>query len=77
MTQKKIIPSKDESWRDWTSYEPNELKLYLSGLTLTQIKPKLGKLLTSTEKRLKKALLIDTIVKRIKKLKAHYEMGPG
>lgn len=77
VTPKKIIPSTVESWRDWTSYEPNELKMYLSGLTLTQIKPKLGKLLISSEKRLKKALLIDTIVKKIKKLKVHYEMGPG
>ncbi|GAJ22560.1 unnamed protein product, partial [marine sediment metagenome] len=44
---------------------------------LTQIKPKLGKLLTSTEKRLRKAILIETIVKKIRKLKIHYEMGPG
>jgi len=77
VTPKKIIPSTVESWRDWTSYEPDELKKHLLGLTLTQIKPRLGKLLTSSEKRLKKALLIDTIVKKIKKLKVHYEMGPG
>ena len=77
ITPKKIITPTGETWRDWTSYEPNELKIYLTSLTLTQIKPKLGNLLTSSEKRLKKAILIDTIVKKIKKLKVHYEMGPG
>ena len=75
--QKKVIQPKDESWRDWTKYEPDELKEYLFSLTLTQIKPKLGKLLTSTEKKLRKADLIETIVKKIRKLKIHYEMGPG
>lgn len=75
--QKKVIQPKDESWRDWTKYEPDELKIYLKSLTLTQIKPKLGKLLTSAEKKLRKADLIETIVKKIRKLKTHYEMGPG
>jgi len=75
--QKKVVQPKDESWRDWTKYEPDELKTYLKDLTLTQIKPKLGKLLTASEKRLRKADLIETIVKKIKKLKTHYEMGPG
>lgn len=75
--QKKVIQPKDESWRDWTKYEPDELKIYLKSLTLTQIKPKLGKLLTSTEKKLRKADLIETIVKKIRRLKTHYEMGPG
>jgi len=76
-TQKKIVQTISETWRDWISYEPNELKKHLFGLKLTQIKPKLGKLLTSNEKRLKKALLIETIVRKISKLKTHYEMGPG
>lgn len=75
--EKKIIPPTDETWRDWTSYEPNELEKYLTSLTLAKIKPKLGNLLSSSEKRLKKALLIETIVRKINKLKAHYEMGPG
>ena len=75
--QRKVIQSKDVSWRDWTSYGSNELKTYLKSLTLTQIKPKLGKLLTSNEKKQRKADLIETIVKKIKKLKTHYEMGPG
>jgi len=77
ITQKKLIQPKDESWRDWTKYDPDELKIYLKSLTLTQIKPKLGKILTSTEKKLRKAILIETIVKKIRKLKIHYEMGPG
>jgi len=76
-TQKKTVQPIGETWRDWISYEPNELKKHLLGLTLTQIKPKLGKLLISSEKRLKKALLIETIVRKISKLKTHYEMGPG
>jgi len=76
-TQKKTVQPIGETWRDWISYEPNELKKHLFGLTLTQIKPKLGKLLISSEKRLKKALLIETIVRKISKLKTHYEMGPG
>jgi hypothetical protein len=75
--QRKVIQPKDESWRDWTRYESNELKSYLKSLTLAQIKPKLGKLLTSNEKKRKKADLIETIVKKIKRLKTHYEMGPG
>ncbi len=75
--QRKVIQPKDESWKDWTSYESDDLKEYLKSLTLTQIKPKLGKLLTSNEKKRKKADLIDTIVKKIKRLKTHYEMGPG
>ncbi len=75
--EKKIIPPTGETWRDWTSYEPNELEKYLSSLTLAKIKPKLGNLLSSSEKRLRKALLIETIVRKIKKLKVHYEMGPG
>jgi len=75
--QGKVTQPKDESWRDWTSYESDELKKYLKNLTLAQIKPKLGKLLTPSEKKLKKADLIETIVKKIKKLKTHYEMGPG
>lgn len=76
-TQTKFIHPVGETWRDWTSYNPTELKDYLTSMKLTQIKPKLGKLFTSTEKRLKKALLIDLIVKKISKLKTHYEMGPG
>lgn len=75
--EKKIIPPTGETWRDWTSYKPNELEKYLTSLTLAKIKPKLGNLLSSSEKRLKKALLIETIVRKINKLKAHYEMGPG
>ena len=75
--QKKVIQPKDESWRDWTKYEPDELKEYLFSLTLTQIKPKLGKLLTPAEKKSRKADLIEIIVKKIRKLKIHYEMGPG
>ena len=75
--QQKVIQPKDESWKDWTSYESDDLKKYLKSLTLTQIKPKLGKLLTSNEKKRKKADLIETIVKKIKRLKTHYEMGPG
>jgi len=75
--EKKIIPPTSETWKDWTSYKPSDLEKYLFSLTLTQIKPKLGKLLTSSEKRLKKALLIETIVRKINKLKTHYEMGPG
>lgn len=75
--EKKIIPPTRETWRDWTNYEPIELEKYLFGLTLAQIKPKLGKLLTSSEKKLRKALLIKTIVRKINKLKTHYEMGPG
>ena len=75
--QRKVIQPKDESWKDWTSYESDDLKKYLKSLTLAQIKPKLGKLLTSNEKKRKKADLIDTIVKKIKRLKTHYEMGPG
>ncbi len=75
--QRKVIQPKDESWKDWTSYESDDLKKYLKSLTLAQIKPKLGKLLTSNEKKRKKADLIETIVKKIKRLKTHYEMGPG
>ncbi len=75
--EKKVIQPKDESWRDWTKYDPDELKIYLKNLTLTQIKPKLGKLLTASEKRLRKTVLIELIVKKIRKLKIHYEMGPG
>ncbi len=75
--EKKVIQPKDESWRDWTKYDPDELKIYLKSLTLPQIKPKLGKLLTASEKRLRKTDLIELIVKKIRKLKIHYEMGPG
>ena len=75
--QKKVIQPKGESWRDWTKYDPDELKIYLKSLTLAQIKPKLGKILTASEKKLRKADLIETIVKKIRKLKIHYEMGPG
>ncbi len=75
--QKKVLQLKDESWRDWTKYDPDELKIYLKSLILTQIKPKLSNLLTASEKRLRKDDLIETIVKKIRKLKIHYEMGPG
>jgi hypothetical protein len=75
--QRKIIQPKGETWRDWTNYESEELREYLKSLTLAYIKPKLGNLLISSEKKQKKADLIETIIKKIKKLKTHYEMGPG
>lgn len=77
VSQQKVVQPRANSWREWTSFESEDLKIYLMGLTLKQIKPKLGKLLTSSEKKLRKADLIDTIVKKIKKLKNHYKMGPG
>ncbi len=71
------ISQPNKSWKEWTKYESEELHEHLDKLTLTQIKPKLGKLLSSSEKKLRKAELIEVIVKKIKKLKIHYEMGPG
>ncbi|MFX1392204.1 MAG: hypothetical protein ACFFAH_01400 [Promethearchaeota archaeon] len=67
----------EETLDDWTKLEPKELNNHLNQLTLIQIKSISGTFLTSSEKRLKKALLIDTLIKKIDKLKAHYEMGPG
>ena len=75
--QKKKAIVITETWKDWTKYESNALKNHLNNLTVKQIKSITGKLLPSKEKNVRKTILIDNVVKKINKLKAHYEMGPG
>ncbi len=75
--QKKKAILITETWKDWTKYESNALKKHLNNLTVNQIKSITGKLLPSKEKNVRKTILIDNVVKKINKLKAHYEMGPG
>ena len=73
-TKEKII---DKSWKDWLQYSPDELREHLNNLTVKQIKMLVGKLLNSSEKNVRKAQLIENIIKKIKKLDTIYKMGPG
>jgi len=73
--KKKVIT--DKSWKDWTQYKRDELREHLEDLTIAQIKSLSGKLLTSSEKNVRKANLIENVIKRIIRLETHYGMGPG
>lgn len=75
-TKKKEIIT-DKSWKDWIKYKPEDLREHLNNLTVPQIKSLSGKLLTSSEKNVRKATLIENIVKKIIRLETHFEMGPG
>lgn len=66
--QEKII---DETWDDWTKLSPTDLTQHLKKLTVSQIKSITGDFLSSANKKLNKNLLIETIVNKINKLKAH------
>ncbi|MGQ4874630.1 MAG: hypothetical protein ACP6IY_11230 [Promethearchaeia archaeon] len=74
---KKKVIIKDKSWEDWIHYTPEELKKHLNNLTLKQIKPLIKNLLSSSEKNVKKSILIENIINKINRLKTHYQMGPG
>ncbi len=73
--KKKVIT--DKSWRDWTKYNPVDLREHLNDLTVAQIKSLSGKLLISSEKNVRRAILVENIIRKIKRLETHYGMGPG
>lgn len=73
--KKKVIT--DKSWRDWIKYKPVNLRKHLDDLTVAQIKSISGKLLTSSEKKVRRGILIENVIRKITKLETHYKMGPG
>lgn len=71
----KLVPK--ETLDDWTNMDSYQLSIHLNSLTLPIIKSIAGKFLSSAQKRLRKNELIETIVRKINKMKTHYKMGPA
>ena len=77
-TRKKLGPKVPiGALKEWAKFEPDNLKIHFNNYTLSQIRPAIGSLLSSAEKKQNKKILIDTIVSKVKKLKTHYKMGPS
>jgi len=71
---KKTEPS--ETWKNWLNMPSEQLRSHLQSLTVKQIRSIAKNILSSKEKRKRKKELIETIIFKLKELKAHMRIGP-